>query len=157
LASRLSDLIVQAAAEGAIDFSEMEIGSVRWRSKLRKILAYLQNKNHRECLLVKHGTTSSYIAGHMAGGSLTQNTFQSLKEIASLLSEEIESSYYPSISEPQKVSRKEIAEATKLWENRFGSLDDPEVQRKIQELSAQLASFTSQGPTNLPIGGRLFK
>jgi hypothetical protein len=129
LASRLADLLVQAAAEGTIDFSEVRFGDWRWISKIRLLVGYLDNKNRREQLLVTHANN----CGFVASGSLTSKSFESLKEANSDLHNKICNTYYPSSAKIDDMAEYEINKYQLMWEERFGRLDDPEVQQKIAD------------------------
>lgn len=151
MASRLADLITQAASEGLIDFSKVEFYGKRWRMRLERVLVYLQNKNRREYLQVLHRAT----IGLLSSGILTTESFDNLKESAADIYNRIVDTYYPSEAKPEEeadVKAADVERATNMWESVFGSLDDPEVTRRVQELADKLSGLKADTfkPINIP-------
>lgn len=151
MASRLADLITQAAAEGLIDFSKVQFYNRRWRMRLERLLLYLQNRNRREYLQVLHRAA----VGLISSGTLSAESFGNLKETASDLYNKIVDTYYPSEARPEEevdVKAADVEKATNMWEEVFGSLDDPEVTRRVQELADKLSGLKADSfrPINMP-------
>ena len=130
--------MVQAAAEGVVDFSKVAFGSRRWRLYLEQRLLYLQNRNRREYLAILHRTNSALLGS----GILSADSFEKLREAGADIYNEIIDTYYPSAAQPKKneieVKVTEVKKATEMWEDVFGSLSDPEVKQRVQELADAL-------------------
>jgi hypothetical protein len=130
--------MVQAAAEGVVDFSKVAFGSKRWRLYLEPRLLYLQNRNRREYLSVLHRTNSSLLGS----GIVSAESFERLREASTDIYNEIVDTYYPSVAKPKKdeieIKSSDIQKATEMWESAFGDLDDPEVSQRVQELADAL-------------------
>lgn len=94
--------------------------------------------------------------GLLSGGSLSAESFDSLKETASELYNKIVDTYYPSEAKPEEevdIKASDVAKATNMWESVFGSLDDPEVTRRVQDLADKLSGLKADTfrPINVPV------
>ena len=143
--------MVQAAAEGVVDFSKTQFYDRRWRMYIERIFLYLQNKNRRGYLQVLHRANTALLGS----GVVSAETFDNLKEIASDLYNKIVDTYYPSEAKEEEevdVKAADVAKATNMWESVFGSLDDPEVVSRVQELSDKLLGLKANTfqPINMP-------
>jgi hypothetical protein len=125
--------MVQAAAEGSIDFSKAELWGRRWNSKVYKILGYLYDRNSREQMQILHRQN----VGYMASKSLTQESFDRISKLNSNLYDRIVDTYYPSVAQ-KSTQKSDIDKYTKLWEDQYGDMNDPEVKAKIEATARML-------------------
>lgn len=126
--------MVQAAAEGIIDFSEMEFRGSRWSLRLSKLLGHLHDRNRREQLDILHRANSGFIAS----GILTSRSFDSLKEFGTRLYDEIVDTYYPSMPKTPVIDPRSVEVAQTMWEGVYGSLDDPEVMSRVEAEASRM-------------------
>ncbi len=108
---------------------------------LERVLLYLQNKNRREYLQVLHRANM----GLISSGAISSDSFDKLRESSVDIYNKIIDTYYPSEAKPEQeevdVKAADVAQATNMWESVFGSLDDPEVTRRVQELADKLSGL----------------
>jgi hypothetical protein len=142
LAGRFGDLIVQAAAEKIIDFSQMKFRSMWWTPRLQFLLEYVDRKNHQAKLQLLCTEQLAYIAS----GRLSKEHHKSASELVKHLTNRIFELYSPSEKfdkdREQKEAVTKVAQATSDWERGFGmSLDDTEVKKAIEAVAAGMLAL----------------
>lgn len=122
--------MVQAAAEGVIDFSQARIGGIRWMRKINLLLDHVSRKNRREIELLAYQRYLVFLAARFQSKEVMESALESVFSIPA----EIESTYYP---EGESIEKKQfgtmLREGKSAWEQNYGQLEDPEVQKKIAE------------------------
>ena len=140
---------MQAAAEGVIDFSQVVFWSRKWTARTSNLVAQLARKNRREVLLTKYSAYSSWL-GLPAGGK------EWIKECAAVLykwEESIRTVYDPAevtnaATETAQAVEK-VGLAKDAWEQEFGSLNDPVVQKRIEAMAAKLLASSQHQRSKL--------
>jgi hypothetical protein len=161
LAGRFGDLIVQAAAERIVDFSQMKFRSLWWTPQLRFLLEYLDRRNHQQKLQLLCSEQLAYIAS----GRLSREHHNSAAKLVKHLTDRIFELYSPSAKldkdREQKAAVTKIEQATVDWESEFGlSLTDKEAQEAIaavakglrglqQTTAAKAMSDTAEGVVDI--------
>jgi hypothetical protein len=123
-------LMVEAAVRGLVDFSEARFFDPGWTRRLKLILSSLQRLNLREEMSLNH----AYYLGLLAIPGLDDQSTKNLQEQLADVRERLDVTYRPwheDSGEKQEQRKKQMATMTSAWEEKYGRMDDPEVQRKI--------------------------
>lgn len=128
--------MTQAAACNLVDLKEARSNDRRWFKKLRLLIDEIERKNYIELLKVRHSSFCAMLV-RSQDDDLAREIVKSIENLEA----EIRDYLFPYFANKQeskdnKVIRVNESRNKRLksaWEAKFGSLDDPETQRKIEE------------------------
>jgi hypothetical protein len=129
------DLIVQAAADGVIDFSKAKLLETRWWTRLALILQQMQVQQQREQLRDMMGHLSSCLSNSHLIFSGAKKMVETEQELFADLMETYNSS---SRRERQNRRRDAAKAAVDAWTNQFGDPNDPHIAAEIDAAAAGL-------------------
>jgi hypothetical protein len=123
--------MVRAAARGVIDYSQADPTDINWRIRHRLLLKEIQRQDDYTVFDAVHRHWLSYVAH----GSLTEDSFKSVKEHADEALTHVQEVVFPWLAEPVEEKPKgqkdtikpEHAELIERYKQRFGN---PAVQKE---------------------------
>lgn len=122
-------LTIQAAVEGVVDFSQADPYDKHWYMYRQLVLAGLKKKKEIELSQLDAMTRWRWLVLHkLYGDNLSEETATSLTRPQKLAFEAL---YFPEDDAEEKALKTRVVSDMQAWENQFGSLDDPEVQKKL--------------------------
>jgi hypothetical protein len=133
--------MVQAAARGVVDFSELDLQEPRHLHRLRLLLDGLVADNDRHKLLAQ----LQYYTALMTCQS-AQEDYQKAREQAAEVLISYQQSFHYDLRK-QAMMRRPRHDGPALqsvWEASFGKMDDPETQRGVQETVAALKKMRAE-------------
>lgn len=127
-------LIVRAALDGVIDFSQADFLDPRWHARLHLLLEELTQQDYREFLKMKAGRELAYISSPFHD----ENSWAAHTKAEAEYLEDWTDNLF-GIKTERGDRRARIAKAHRdAWQQEFGQMNDPETQRKIDETVASL-------------------
>lgn len=129
--------MLRAATRGVIDFSQMEFFSPRWKTRVRFLLQGLSAEYNRDLLLVLHRHTIAKFGLN----KLTPESWDEIQEDGSESLNDVLAAYRPWEFGKKAKGEREKEEFTGLrnaWQQQYGSLDDPETEKRLVELREAL-------------------
>lgn len=122
--------MVQAATEGAIDFTQADPQDNWWWRRTSWILSDLLRKRNLTYLQNIVGVNLAYLssirANHPSFGDLQQRVADGTESIQGML--------FPWLSKEEQLGQSEIDQLVQQWRDAFGDPNDPDVKAGIGQL-----------------------
>ena len=127
-------LLVQAAVDGVVDFSQARLRDPAWWTRLRFLLNGLDQKNQRDRLQLHLANVRCLVSTERVASDDWRRQLQHMQE----LTDKYKATYFPDLKPVTKEA--EAVELRDSWQEHFGNLNDPKVQSAIDKLLAEWAA-----------------
>jgi len=127
--------MVQAAAEGIVDFRRTKAFDPKWHQYLHLILSGLARRNRRELRQLLFSQAVAVYTSRQLKAEQAEEVSQKVSD----LYHDIQETYYPQdkdlrVQHEKQLVRKDI----RSWEARFGELGKEEVKKQIDDFAAAM-------------------
>lgn len=123
--------MVRAAARGVVDFSQLNILDPVDSRRLRLLLQEVAADDNRTVLRAVH----SHMTAGFSIDRITADSLNKLQQESGHILDDLLSEYQPwfySAKSREEREREEFRELESAWNSRFGDLNDPETQKKLE-------------------------
>lgn len=132
--------MIQAATEGIVDFTKMQVFDVFWLRQLKLLLAGLQRRNKREYHVFSqrhHASLLNLRLDSEHAGSVQEKLIE--------LGLDFEETYFPGVRKERAISERAVVRhQIGSWERRYGDLTSEETQARIERTAEALRRMTAQ-------------
>jgi len=150
--------MVRAQVRGVIDWSEMEFFDRQWSRRVRLLINEMVSEEDRHLKEIAHlHSINMRTAFAAAIDKFEDDVWKKACENASARLDAVITAYRPWDAKVRE--DREKAEARHLiggWNSKFGDTSDPEVARKVKELSEAMLRMAEQTAPDLRYQGTIF-
>lgn len=132
---RAATLLVQAAVEGVLDFSQAQPFDPKWHRRVQLTLNALERANDRKLkeLLLRRTELAVYMGNYEGDGR------KEMADRADTLYYGIEETFYPNEQDARDDAEKSaIRSDISAWEAQFGAMDDEKTKKKLTAFAAAM-------------------
>jgi hypothetical protein len=127
--------MVQAAAEGLVDFSKSKHHNHKWHQHLSLILSGLERRNRRELKAHLFDQTVAVYTSRRIKAEAAEEIAQRIHD----LYHDIRETYYPQDKDQRVQQEKQaVRQDIRGWEARFGQMSAEETKKGIDEFAAAM-------------------
>ena len=147
---RVGYLAIKAKERGLIDYDNFDPTDIYQLLQERSIFNHLENEFDAETLKADINRTAGAISS-----SLTQESYENLVSRLDDIYNKLLKTYFPYVTWTESITQEQEASSLKeRWEAQFGSIDNPDVQQKLEEVQSQLDKSKSSASEE---SGKLLK